>query len=100
MFTLSSDENLLTFTLQRERSQFGDGSRVLFWIDKEQHVLQRGRQEAIPIGMIDGFGAEDGRLFCRMGDTEITLHLDESTDAEALKQAAADLAAFCDVRQD
>ncbi len=97
MFTLTNDEKLLTFIVEREKSQFGDGSRVLFWIDKEQHVLQRGRQEAIPISMIDGFGAAAGRLFCRMGGTDITLHQDETADPEALKQAAADLAAFCGV---
>jgi hypothetical protein len=97
MFTISHDEKLLVFTLERGKVQFGEGTRVLFWIDKEQMVLQRGRQEAIPIALIDGFGAEEGRLFCRLGETDIALYEDAMIDAERLREAAGKLAGFCGV---
>jgi hypothetical protein len=97
MFTISSDEKLLTFTLERVGVQFGDGTRVLFWIDREQQALQRGRQEAIALSLIDGFGATDGRLFCRLGETNITLHSDPTVDLERLREAASTIAEFCAV---
>ena len=100
MFTLSRDDKLLSFTLERESFSFGEGTRVLFWIDLEQRALQRGRQEAIPVDTIDGFGvdsegAEEARLFCRIGSSDITLHRDK--DEDGLRKAAAELAEFCGV---
>ena len=100
MFTVSKDDKLLSFTLERDSFSFGEGTRVLFWIDLEQRALQRGRQEAIPVDTIDGFGVEsagpeEAKLFCRIGSSEITLHRDN--DLEGLKRAAAELAEFCGV---
>jgi hypothetical protein len=98
MFTISKDENLLTFTLEREKSRFGEGTRVLFWVDLHQRALQRGRQEALPIDSIEGFGVSQSgdlnQLICRVGSVDITLHSGDEGQDEFIR-AAGILAEFC-----
>ncbi len=99
MFSIGKDENLLTFSIEREEPRFGEGTRFLFWIDLGQQVLQRGRQESIPIGSIDSFGTdEEGKkLFCRLGRNKMILFAGENVDPDKLRAAAVEIAEFCGV---
>ena len=82
--------------------RFGEGSRILFLVDRERGVLQRGRQESIPLKTIGVFDVDaDGTaLTCRLGEEVMTLYTGEageSGDIERLREAARELAAFCGV---
>ncbi len=85
--------------MARKGVRFGEGTRIVFWIDRSQQILQRGRQESIPIDSIDGFGVdpEGRRLFCRMGPNEMILFDSEEPDRDNLQAAAYELANFCGV---
>jgi len=100
MFSLRKDDDLLTFSVERPGVRFGEGSRILFLVDRERGVLQRGRQESIPLATIGGFGVDGPALTCRLGEEVMTLYTGEageSGDIERLREAARELAAFCGV---
>jgi len=99
MFTLKSDERLLSFTVERAGARVGDGTRTLFWIDREQGVLQRGRQEQIPLGAVSGFRADGDRLICYLGGEAMTLYSGEAGEAGRLAAAAAELAEYCGIEE-
>ena len=104
MFSLRKNKDLLTFAVERPGARFGEGSRILFWVDRERGVLQRGRQESIPLATIGGFGVDAGTdgpaLTCRLGEEVLTLYAGkeaEEGEAERLRGAARELAVFCGV---
>lgn len=99
MFSLRKDDDLLTFSVERPGARFGEGSRIMFWVDRERGVLQRGRQESIPLKTIGGFcvDAHGPALTCRLGEEVMKLYTGESGDVERLREAARELAAFCGV---
>ena len=97
VFVISRNDYLLTFTVERDTVQFGEGSRILFWIDLNQKVLQRGRQEAIPLDLIEGFSAdaENRGLLCSLGEQQIILFTVEESETDRLQHAADELNDFC-----
>ena len=99
MFRVGKSEEIMTFTVFRERRRLGDGSRILFWIDRDQRVLQRGRQEQIPLESVSGFGVSRDRavLFCRLGETDVPLFETVNNDLDKLRGAAKELSEFCGV---
>lgn len=99
MFSISKDDELLTFTVSKEQVKFGDGTRILFWIDRNRGIMQRGRQEQIPLETISGFDidGETPSLICRLGDSVMSLYQGNSSERDALRRAAKDLAEYCGV---
>ena len=96
MFRLLKDDQQLSFTVEREDAKFGDGSRVLFWIDMELRMLQRGRQEYIPIDSVDAFVVSgSGELMARMGSEEMVLYDGSPEQGEELNAAADELNQWC-----
>lgn len=102
MFKLLKDDQHLSFTVERGDSQFGEGHRVLFWIDKELQMLQRGRQEYIPIDTIEEFFvADDGAgLYARFGDTTMLLYESAGNEESRLQEAAEELNEYCSLARD
>ena len=74
MFEIAQDNKLLSFREIKESTQFGDDDRILFWVDLEYGILQRGRQEMIPISTINSFMVKDGKLIANLGHYEMTLY--------------------------
>ena len=92
-------EHLLKFLLKETATRGNyDGTRVVFWIDKELGVLQRGRQEFIPIDIIDNFSLSDNgcTLVCNLGNVAMPLYHGEKSERESLKIAVKDLKEYCD----
>lgn len=100
MFEIKQNEKLLSFSVSRENIRFGDGVRILFWIDKELGVLQRGRQEYIPIDSIDGFHLSDEgcTLCCTLGKTDIPLYEGDEKERSRLETAVGDLMCYCGLK--
>lgn len=99
MFEIKHDEKLLSFSISRENIRFGDGNRILFWIDRELGVLQRGRQEFIPIDSIDRFhlSEKDCTLYCVLGKSNIPLYESDEEERSRLEEAIEDLMRYCDL---
>lgn len=99
MFRLLKDDIHLSFTIERDEIRFGDGSRVVFWIDREQGGLQRGRQEFIPIDSITRFELDEGArtLICRLGTAAMVLHEGSIDEIDDLRLAVRELNHFCGI---
>jgi hypothetical protein len=99
MFRLRKNETQLSFTHEKEEVLFGDGTRIMFWIDLELRVLQRGRQEYIPIDSISEFGVgEDGRsLVAHFDSNPMTLYEGTAEEGDKLRAAAGELNDFCGI---
>lgn len=100
MFEIKHNEKLLSFSIGRKNVRFGDGNRILFWIDRELGVLQRGRQEYIPLDSIDSFHlSEDGcTLCCALGKTVIPLYEGDEVERSRLEAAIGDLMQYCGLK--
>ena len=102
MFKLAKNDMQLSFTVEREISQFGDGTRVLFWIDRDLEVLQRGRQEYIPIASIVCFrlGNNGHHLVARLGSNEMLLYEGTAEEIDELREAVVKLNEYCGLSGD
>lgn len=99
MFRVLKDDRQLSFTVERKEAKFGDGSRVLFWIDMELGMLQRGRQEYIPLDSVDAFVVSaDGMLNARLGSADMLLFDGRSEESEKLRAAADELNRWCGLK--
>ncbi len=91
MFTITQDEKLLAFTEIKDSTSFGDSDRVLFWIDMEIGMLQRGRQEMIPFASIDRFRLKGSSLIADLGHHEMTLYTASANELKQLEAAVPTL---------
>jgi hypothetical protein len=97
VFKLEKNEKQLSFSSEKENSLFGDGSRILFWIDLEMQVLQRGRQEYIPLDTISGFMvSEDGNnLCCNLNGSQMLLYQGSEGESNQIREAVQVLNEYC-----
>jgi hypothetical protein len=91
MFEISQDSKLLSFREIKDSTQFGDDDRVLFWIDLEVGMLQRGRQEMIPLSTVDSFIVKEGKLIANLGHHEMPLYEPANDEIAELEIAATRL---------
>ena len=99
MFKIEKNDKQLSFSSEKENSLFGDGSRILFWIDLETGGLQRGRQEFIPLDTISRFTlSEEGQtLCCDLSGAEMKLYKGVEGEEDFLAEAVAILNNYCGI---
>ena len=74
MFKIEKNEKQLSFSLEKENSLFGDGSKIIFWVDLELQGMQRGRQEFIPLSTISRFTLNGNSISCDLNGSEMKLY--------------------------
>lgn len=99
MFKIEKNDEHLSFNVEKADSVFGDGTRILFWVDLKMGALQRGRQEFIPLSTISSFQvSNDGNdLLCDLESAEMTLYQGSHDEKNQIAEAVKMLNDYCGI---
>lgn len=97
VFKIEKNDRHLSFNIEKDNSLFGDGTKIVFWIDLETAGLQRGRQEHIPLSSISFFkSSDDGlNLVCDLNKAEMNLYQGIAGEENQIADAVKILNEFC-----